>query len=57
MGEQPGPRQPKLARTDFESMTHEQLAALLDSASPESASHLATKLTKAASTITKAIRK
>ncbi|GHA71282.1 WXG100 family type VII secretion target [Streptomyces anthocyanicus] len=53
MGEQPGPRQPKLARTDFESMTHEQLAALLDSASPESASHLATKLTKAASTITK----
>ncbi|WP_432083420.1 WXG100 family type VII secretion target [Streptomyces sp. WAC 04229] len=53
MGEQPGPRQPRLARTDFESMTHEQLAALLDSASPESASHLATKLTKAASTITK----
>ncbi|MEV5933748.1 hypothetical protein AB0L56_13650 [Streptomyces sp. NPDC052079] len=33
-------------------MTHEQLAALLDSASSESASHLATKLSKASSTIT-----
>ncbi|MEU1050617.1 hypothetical protein ABZ400_36555 [Streptomyces sp. NPDC005897] len=53
MGEHPGPRQPKPARTDFESMTHAQLAALLDSASPESASHLATKLGKAASAITK----
>lgn len=52
MAEQPGQRDPKLARTDFESMTHEQLAALLDSASSESASHLATKLAKASSTIT-----
>jgi hypothetical protein len=48
MGEQPKP-----ARTDFESMTHEQLAALIESATSESASHLATKLSKAASTITK----
>ncbi|GAA3193280.1 hypothetical protein GCM10010451_49180 [Streptomyces virens] len=53
MGEQPRRRDPKLARTDFESMTHEQLAALLDSASSEGASHLAVKLSKAASTITK----
>ncbi|MEU5520140.1 hypothetical protein ABZ759_05410 [Streptomyces sp. NPDC047860] len=52
MAEQPGRGTPKLARTDFESMTHEQLAALLDSASSESASHLATKLSKASSTIT-----
>lgn len=52
MGEQPGRGEPKLARTDFESMTHEQLAALLDSASAEGASHLATKLSKASSTIT-----
>lgn len=44
---------PKLAHTDFESMTHEQLLALLESASPESASQLAGKLSKAASTITK----
>ncbi|MCP9990536.1 hypothetical protein LUX09_08560 [Streptomyces albogriseolus] len=41
------------ARTDFESMTHEQLVALLDSASPEGAAQLATKLSKASSTITK----
>ncbi|MFJ7123431.1 hypothetical protein ACIQUO_25980 [Streptomyces albogriseolus] len=34
-------------------MTHEQLVALLDSASPEGAAHLATKLSKASSTITK----
>ncbi|MFF5189643.1 hypothetical protein ACFY30_38760 [Streptomyces sp. NPDC000345] len=49
----PQGKEPKLARTDFESMTHEQLAAMLDSASSESASTLASKLTKAASTITK----
>ncbi|MFD8524447.1 hypothetical protein ACFV2D_31115 [Streptomyces capillispiralis] len=53
MSEQPGRRDPKLARTDFESMSHEQLAALLDSASPEGASQLAAKLSKASSTITK----
>ncbi|WP_432155626.1 MULTISPECIES: WXG100 family type VII secretion target [unclassified Streptomyces] len=44
--------EPKLARTDFESMTHEQLVAILASASSEGASHLAGKLTKAAATIT-----
>lgn len=44
---------PKLAHTDFESMTHEQLLALLESASSEGASQLAGKLSKAASTITK----
>lgn len=53
MGEQTRRGTPKPARTDFESMTHEQLAALLDSASPEGASHLAAKLSKASSTITK----
>lgn len=53
MGERSGRQEPKLARTDFESMTHEQLAALLDSASSEGASLLATKLSKASSTITK----
>lgn len=52
MAEQPGQREPKLARTDFESMTHEQLAALLKSASSEGASLLATKLARASSTIT-----
>ncbi|MFI8190287.1 hypothetical protein ACIF8T_16015 [Streptomyces sp. NPDC085946] len=46
-------RAPQLARTDFESMTHEQLAAMLDSATSEGAAHLAAKLSKAASTITK----
>ncbi|WP_329015794.1 hypothetical protein [Streptomyces sp. NBC_01601] len=46
-------KQPKLSRTDFESMTHEQLAAMLDSADRESAAHLASKLHKASSTITK----
>lgn len=46
-------RAPKLAHTDFESMTHEQLLALLESASSETASELAGKLSKAASTITK----
>ncbi|XMA38866.1 hypothetical protein O1157_25850 [Streptomyces albogriseolus] len=53
MGEQARGRTPQPTRTDFESMTHEQLAALLDSASPEGAAHLATKLSKASSTITK----
>jgi hypothetical protein len=53
MGEQSHNREPKLARTDFESMTHEQLAALLASANTAGASHLSSKLSKAASTITK----
>ncbi|MEH0473212.1 hypothetical protein QA943_31005 [Streptomyces sp. B21-097] len=53
MAEHPARATPKLARTDFESMTHEQLAALIDAASSEGASHLAGKLSKAASTITK----
>ncbi|MGC8918563.1 hypothetical protein AB7952_05690 [Streptomyces sp. PG2] len=53
MGEQRHNREPKLARTDFESMTHEQLAALLASANTAGASHLFSKLSKAASTITK----
>jgi hypothetical protein len=52
MGE-PTRREPKLARTDFESMTHEQLSAMLDEASSAGASHLTSKLSKAASTITK----
>lgn len=53
MGEQARRSTPQPARTDFESMTHEQLVDLLDSASPEGAAHLATKLSKASSTITK----
>ncbi|MGA5316792.1 WXG100 family type VII secretion target [Streptomyces pseudogriseolus] len=53
MGEQAGRRTPQAGRTNFESMTHEQLVALLDSASPEGAAQLATKLSKASSTITK----
>lgn len=52
MGE-PARREPKLARTDFESMTHEQLAALLGSANTAGAAHLSSKLSQAASTITK----
>ncbi|CAM5373727.1 hypothetical protein GCM10010261_42870 [Streptomyces pilosus] len=53
MADRPGRQEPALARTDFESMTHEQLAALIDSASSQGAAHLATKLSKASSTITK----
>ncbi|MFJ4036419.1 WXG100 family type VII secretion target [Streptomyces griseoluteus] len=53
MTEQPNRPEPKLSRTDFESMTHEQLAAMLKSADHESAAHLASKLSKAASTIGK----
>ncbi|MYS18327.1 hypothetical protein [Streptomyces sp. SID4982] len=51
MSEQPKRAEPTLGRTDFESMTHEQLAAMLHSASPSSAAHLSTKLAHAASTI------
>lgn len=43
--------QPKLSRTDFESMTHEQLAAMLESADVASASLLSLKLSRAATTI------
>lgn len=53
MAGQPKRREPRLARTDFDSMTHEQLVAMLNSASSEGAAELARKLTKAASTITK----
>ncbi|WP_078858656.1 hypothetical protein [Streptomyces sp. NRRL F-2799] len=53
MSEQPERATPQLGSTDFESMTHEQLAAMLHSADSESAAHLSTKLAKAASTINK----
>ncbi|MER8028053.1 hypothetical protein ABTZ78_03610 [Streptomyces bauhiniae] len=51
MSEQPKQPEPKLSRTDFESMTHEQLAAMLESADMASASLLSMKLYKAATTI------
>ncbi|MBV1945435.1 WXG100 family type VII secretion target [Streptomyces sp. BV129] len=51
MSEQPKQSEPKLSRTDFESMTHEQLAAMLASADMTSAAHLSSKLSDAASTI------
>lgn len=53
MADRPGNKAPALRRTDFESMTHEQLVALLTSASPAGASDLATKLARASSVITK----
>ncbi|MEU0086558.1 hypothetical protein [Streptomyces sp. NPDC006274] len=55
MTDRPGGRmpQPQPRSTDFESMTHQQLVALLASADPSGASSLATKLANAASTITK----
>jgi hypothetical protein len=53
MSEQPERKQPTPQHTDFESMTHAQLAAMLDSANSEGAYELAAKLSKAASTITK----
>lgn len=53
MSEQPGRKQPTPQHTDFESMTHAQLAAMLASANSEGAYELAAKLSKAASTITK----
>ncbi|WP_420783434.1 hypothetical protein [Streptomyces sp. LPB2020-019-1HS] len=53
MGEQPKKHQPQLVRTDFESKTHEQLVAMLESASSAGAQSLHQKLAKAASTITK----
>ncbi|EFE77228.1 hypothetical protein SSIG_04811 [Streptomyces filamentosus NRRL 11379] len=48
-----GGRTPQLRRTNFESMTHQQLVALIASASPSGASSLSTKLAQASSTITK----
>lgn len=53
MSEQPARKQPTPQHTDFESMTHAQLVAMLNSANSESAYDLAAKLSKAASTITK----
>lgn len=53
MSEQPKRNQPTPQHTDFESMTHAQLVAMLDSANAEGAYDLAAKLSKAASTITK----
>ncbi|MEU4108208.1 hypothetical protein [Streptomyces sp. NPDC027717] len=53
MSEQPKRPEPKLSRTDFESMTHEQLAAMLKSADMASASLLSSKLHEASSTISK----
>ncbi|QYX77180.1 hypothetical protein [Streptomyces akebiae] len=53
MSEQPKRNQPQPQHTDFESMTHPQLVAMLESANAESAYDLAAKLSKAASTITK----
>ncbi|MCC9708308.1 hypothetical protein E4N62_25420 [Streptomyces sp. MNU76] len=53
MSEQPRQKQPTPQHTDFESMTHAQLVAMLNSANSESAYDLAAKLSKAASTITK----
>lgn len=53
MSEQPKRSQPTPQHTDFESMSHAQLAAMLESANAEGAYDLAAKLSKAASTITK----
>ncbi|WP_079158551.1 WXG100 family type VII secretion target [Streptomyces caniscabiei] len=53
MSEQSERKQPTPQHTDFESMTHAQLVAMLNSANSESAYDLAAKLSKAASTITK----
>ncbi|MFE0038109.1 hypothetical protein [Streptomyces sp. NPDC059015] len=53
MAERTGGKAPRLQRTDFEAMTHQQLAALLASASPTGASNLATKLALASSAVTK----
>ncbi|MDQ1008165.1 uncharacterized protein YukE [Streptomyces sp. V4I23] len=48
-----GGKKPQLRHTDFESMTHQQLVALIASASPAGASNLSTKLAQASSAITK----
>ncbi|OCC09346.1 hypothetical protein A3Q37_04699 [Streptomyces sp. PTY087I2] len=53
MAEGTGGKRPQPRRTDFESMTHQQLVSLIASASPSGASILSTKLAQASSTITK----
>ncbi|BBC32523.1 hypothetical protein SGFS_038170 [Streptomyces graminofaciens] len=53
MSEQSSRKPPAPGNTDFESRTHAELAAMLDSANAEGAYDLAAKLSKAASTITK----
>lgn len=47
-----GGGKPQPRRTDFESMTHQQLVALIASANPSGASNLASKLSRASFTIT-----
>ncbi len=47
-----GGGKPQQRRTDFESMTHQQLVALIASANPTGASNLASRLSQASSTIT-----
>lgn len=48
-----GGKKPQLQHTDFESMSHQQLVALIAPASPAGASTLSTKLAQASSAITK----
>ncbi|MGW0701871.1 hypothetical protein ACWD0A_21640 [Streptomyces sp. NPDC002867] len=48
-----GGKKPQLRHTDFESMSHQQLVALIASASPVGAWNLSTKLAQASSAITK----
>ncbi len=52
MAEETGGKKPQARRTDFESMTHQQLVALIASANPAGASNLASRLSQASSTIT-----
>ncbi len=52
MADGTGGRKPQSRSTDFESMTHQQLVALIASANPAGASNLAAKLSQASSTIT-----
>ncbi len=52
MAEGTSGKKPQARRTDFESMTHQQLVALIASANPAGASNLASRLSQASSTIT-----
>lgn len=52
MAEGTSGKKPQARRTDFESMTHQQLVALIASANPTGASNLASRLSQASSTIT-----
>lgn len=52
MADGTGGRKPQPRSTDFESMTHQQLVALIASANPAGASNLAAKLSQASSAIT-----